>query len=138
MELARRRELPLVATNDVHVHVRRRGPLQDALVAIRTHATLDACEADRRGNREHVLKPPAEMAALFADLPEAVRATRRDRRALRASTSRATSATARPSPTPTPDRALASSADARFAERYPGHVARSGRGARHGCARSWR
>ena len=39
------------------------------------HATLDACEAERRGNREHVLKPPAEMAALFADLPEAVAAT---------------------------------------------------------------
>jgi error-prone DNA polymerase len=75
-ELARRRRLPLCATNDVHVHDRRRGALQDALVAIRTHATLDACEADRRGNREHVLKSPAEMAELFADLPEAVAATR--------------------------------------------------------------
>jgi error-prone DNA polymerase len=74
--LARRLGLPVVATNDVHMHTRRRGPLQDALVAIRVHQTLDACEGDRRGNREHVLKPPAEMAALFADLPEAVTATR--------------------------------------------------------------
>ena len=73
--LARRLGLPVVATNDVHVHSRRRGPLQDALVAIRVHATLDACEAERRGNREHVLKRPAEMAALFADVPEAIAAT---------------------------------------------------------------
>ena len=84
--LARRLGLPVVATNDVHVHSRRRGPLQDALVAIRVHATLDACEAERRGNREHVLKRPAEMAALFADVPEAIAGHRRDRRPHRRST----------------------------------------------------
>ena len=76
-ELARERRLPVVATNDVHLHLRRRGPLQDVLVAIRRHAALDACRGALRGNREHVLKAPAEMAALFADLPEAVRETRR-------------------------------------------------------------
>ena len=75
--LARERGLPLVATNDVHLHLRRRGPLQDVLVAIREHATLDACTALLRGNREHVLKTPAEMALLFADLPEAIAETRR-------------------------------------------------------------
>ena len=62
----------LCASNDVHVHERRRGALQDALVAIRTHLPLEACEAERRGNREHVLKSPAELALLFADLPEAI------------------------------------------------------------------
>jgi error-prone DNA polymerase len=75
--LARERGLPLVATNDVHLPLRRRGPLQDVLVAIREHATLDACTALLRGNREHVLKTPVEMAALFADLPEAIAETRR-------------------------------------------------------------
>ena len=75
--LARERRIPVVATNDVHLHLRRRGPLQDVLVAIRRHAALDACAGALRGNREHVLKPPAEMAALFHDLPEAVRETRR-------------------------------------------------------------
>ena len=59
----------------MHVHDRRRGALQDALVAIRMHLPLDACEAERRGNREHVLKSPREMALLFADLPEATRET---------------------------------------------------------------
>ncbi len=39
------------------------------------NATLDACEAERRGNREYVLSRPAETAARFPDEPEAVRAT---------------------------------------------------------------
>ena len=39
------------------------GALQDALVAIRVHRPLDACEAERRGNREHVLKRPARDGA---------------------------------------------------------------------------
>src|SRR5262249_59052155 len=77
VELAGELGLRVVATNDVHVHDRRRGALQDALVAIRVGRPLDGCEADRRGNREHVLKAPEAMAALFADLPEAVHETRR-------------------------------------------------------------
>jgi error-prone DNA polymerase len=71
-ELARTLGLTEVVTNDVHVHHRRRAALQDALVAIRCGLPLEACEAERRGNREHVLKGPAEMAALHADVPEAV------------------------------------------------------------------
>lgn len=73
--LARERHLPLVATNDVHIPLRRHGPLQDTLVAIRHGRPLDACAAQRRGNREHVLKGPEEMARLFADLPEAIAET---------------------------------------------------------------
>ena len=75
LESARLFGLRPVATNDVHVHDRRRGALQDAMVAIRTHQPLEACEAERRGNREHVLKSPREMALLFGDLPEATRET---------------------------------------------------------------
>ena len=71
-ELARTLDLAEVVTNDVHVHQRRRAALQDALVAIRCGLPLEACEAERRGNREHVLKRPAEMAALHADAPGAV------------------------------------------------------------------
>src|SRR5262249_56034378 len=69
VELAGELGLPVVATNDVHVHDRRRGALQDALVAIRVGRPLDGCEADRRGNPEHVLKAPPEMAALFRHPP---------------------------------------------------------------------
>ena len=75
LESARLFGLRPIATNDVHVHDRRRGALQDAMVAIRTHLPLEACEAERRGNREHVLKSPRELALLFGDLPEATRET---------------------------------------------------------------
>jgi error-prone DNA polymerase len=61
-----------VATGDVHAHDRRRTRLQDVLVAISTHASLDACEPERRGNEEHVLCSPEEMAARFPDDPGAV------------------------------------------------------------------
>ena len=73
--LARRLGLRTVATGNVHAHNRRRALLQDALVAVRTHATLDASEPQRRGNHSHVLATPAAMAARFIDHPDAVRET---------------------------------------------------------------
>jgi error-prone DNA polymerase len=42
--LARRLGCRSVATGDVHAHARTRAELQDAFVALRHHATLDACE----------------------------------------------------------------------------------------------
>src|SRR5579875_3174363 len=56
--VARRLGVRCVATGDVHAHARARAPLQDALVAIRVHATLDASEPLRRGNFSHVLASP--------------------------------------------------------------------------------
>ena len=61
-----------VATGNVHAHARSRAPLQDAFVAIRLHATLDASEPERRGNFSHVLAAPAAMAARFSEHPDAV------------------------------------------------------------------
>jgi error-prone DNA polymerase len=72
-QLARALELRCVATGNVHGHARARAPLQDALVAVRLHTTLDASEPERRGNFSHVLASPAAMAARFAaDHPDAV------------------------------------------------------------------
>src|SRR6185312_14115342 len=70
-ELAERLRVRTAATGDPHAHSRRRALLQDALVAIQKNTTLEACEADRRGNHEAVLRAPAETAARFPD--EAVR-----------------------------------------------------------------
>jgi error-prone DNA polymerase len=75
-DLAQAAGLPVVATGDVHAHHRHRAFLQDAFVAIGHRETLDGSERLRRGNRTSVLRPPAEMAALFGEVPEAVRATR--------------------------------------------------------------
>jgi error-prone DNA polymerase len=75
--MARRLGLRCVATGDVHAHARARAPLQDAFVALRVHATLDASEPLRRGNFSHVLASPQAMAARFAEYPEAVAETAR-------------------------------------------------------------
>jgi error-prone DNA polymerase len=73
--LARRLDLNCVATGNVHAHARERAQLQDALVAIRLHTTLDASEPERRGNFSHVLAGPEAMAARFPEYPEAVAET---------------------------------------------------------------
>ena len=75
--LAERLGVPCVATGNVHAHTPERAQLQDALVAIREHTTLDASEPLRRGNHAHVLASPQAMAARFADHPDAVAETAR-------------------------------------------------------------
>jgi error-prone DNA polymerase len=74
--LSGRLGVPCVATGNVHAHARTRAPLQDAFVALRHHATLDASEPERRGNFAHVLAGPAAMAARFEDHPRAVAESR--------------------------------------------------------------
>src|SRR5579859_6709697 len=67
--------LDVVATRDVHYHRVERHRLQDALVAIRHRTTLDGAHAVRRPNGDFFLRPPAEVAALFRDRPDAVART---------------------------------------------------------------
>ncbi len=64
-----------VATGDVHAHDRSRVALQDVLVAVRCHTSLEGCERERRGNHESVLLPPAELLDRFADDRDAVERT---------------------------------------------------------------
>jgi error-prone DNA polymerase len=64
-DLAEHLGVETVATGDVHAHHPRRTLLQDVLVAIRCCTSLDGCEQERRGNRESVLRPPAEMLERF-------------------------------------------------------------------------
>ncbi len=73
--MARRLGVPCVATGNVHAHASARAQLQDALVAVRLHTTLDASEPQRRGNFSHVLASPAAMASRFPEHPEAVAET---------------------------------------------------------------
>ncbi len=69
LALAGRLGIRCVATGDVHAHARARAELQDAFVALRNHATLDASEPLRRGNHSHVMSTPQAMASRFADHP---------------------------------------------------------------------
>ncbi|MDO9406812.1 DNA polymerase III subunit alpha [Patulibacter sp.] len=73
--LAGRLGLRCVATGNVHAHSKERALLQDTLVAIRRHTTLDASEPARRGNHSHVLSTPRAMVARLEDHPAAVAET---------------------------------------------------------------
>src|SRR5581483_6851642 len=69
---ARRLGVGTVATGNVHYHTRERHRLQDVLVVIKNRSTLDASHYLRRENSEYFLRPPAEMAELFRDHPQAI------------------------------------------------------------------
>ncbi len=75
--LARAARLPLIAINDVLMHVPERRPLQDVVTSIRKSIPLDAIGRRLGSNAERHLKSGAEMARLFADVPEAVTETLR-------------------------------------------------------------
>jgi error-prone DNA polymerase len=70
-DLAEHLGVETVATGNVHAHTPRRTLLQDALVAIRCRTSLDGSERERRGNREAVLRPPAEMVERFRGIDRA-------------------------------------------------------------------
>ena len=65
-------DVPLLAHNEVHTHTRERQPLQDVLTAIRCGTTVGKAGTLLFPNSERTLKSPAELLALFSDLPEVV------------------------------------------------------------------
>ncbi len=71
-DLARQLGVGVVATNNVHYHVRERHRLHDALVAVKNLASLDGSHVHRRANSEFFLKSGREMEALFSGAPEAL------------------------------------------------------------------
>jgi error-prone DNA polymerase len=70
--LARELEVPLLAHNDVHTHLRERQPLHDVMTAIRCGTTVAKAGTLLFPNAERTLKSPGELRELFADMPEAV------------------------------------------------------------------
>jgi DNA polymerase-3 subunit alpha len=74
IELAYARGLPLVATNEPYFAKREDYEAHDALLCI-AEGKLLADGERRQLTSEHRFKTRAEMAALFADLPEALAAT---------------------------------------------------------------
>jgi len=75
LALAATMRLPIVATNDV-CHTGTERELLDVLTCIRLKTTLDEAGRMLWVNNQRYLKPPAEVAALFRDLPGAIAATR--------------------------------------------------------------
>ncbi len=71
VELAYRHELPLVATNEAFFSSREDFEAHDALIAI-AEGSVIAADERRRLTPDNYLKSQADMARLFADLPEAI------------------------------------------------------------------
>ena len=70
--LAASHGIPLVATGDIHQHHPARRRLHDTLTCIREHCTIDNAGWRLAANAERHLKPPAELARLFRDHPDAL------------------------------------------------------------------
>jgi error-prone DNA polymerase len=73
--LAEAFRVPLVATGGVAFATPEERPLCDVLTSIREHVPLMRAGRKLAANAERYMKPPAQMARLFADHPDAVRAS---------------------------------------------------------------
>ena len=75
IDLAYELNLPIVATNDVYFPKSDLYEAHDALICIAEGAYVDQQQPRRRLTPQHYFKSEAEMATLFADLPEALENT---------------------------------------------------------------
>ncbi|HEY1652119.1 MAG TPA: DNA polymerase III subunit alpha [Acidimicrobiales bacterium] len=71
MEIARRLNAPLLATNDSHYTHREDAVAHDALLCVQTGALLADTNRFKFDGTEHYLKSAAEMRHLFREVPEA-------------------------------------------------------------------
>jgi DNA polymerase-3 subunit alpha len=71
LDIARRIQAPLLATNDSHYVHRGDAVAHDALLCVQTNSTIDDPNRFKFHGDEHYLKPAHEMRELFAELPEA-------------------------------------------------------------------
>lgn len=73
--LSQQTDIPLIATNAPFFASPQQKPLADILTCIGEKTTVQKAGRLLAKNAESHLKPPAEMARLFADYPEAISAT---------------------------------------------------------------
>ncbi|MBI4715232.1 MAG: DNA polymerase III subunit alpha, partial [Nitrospirae bacterium] len=74
--LARKLDIPVVATADAHYLRREDAKAHDVLLCIQTGKTVQDDQRLRFSTDEFYIKSPEEMAREFAEIPEAVRETR--------------------------------------------------------------
>src|SRR3954452_14715884 len=76
LDRARRLRIPLIATNGVAYAAPQQRELLDVFTCVRNHVTLAGAGRLLERNCERHVKTPAEMARLFADIPDAIANTR--------------------------------------------------------------
>ncbi len=77
VELGRRLDLPLVATNDSHYTAKSDAHFQDLRICISTNSNVNDENRLKMDDDSFYLKSPEEMFDLFRELPEALANTRR-------------------------------------------------------------
>ncbi|MGQ9578532.1 MAG: DNA polymerase III subunit alpha, partial [Candidatus Aminicenantales bacterium] len=75
IRLAKRLNLPLVATNDVHYLRQEDASSHDVLLCIQTNKKVSDPDRLRFGTTEFYFKSPQQMAQLFAEVPQALQNT---------------------------------------------------------------
>ena len=75
LDLAAAFRVPLMASNGVKFAEPAARPLHDVFTCIRNHVTIEQAGRRLAANAERYLKPKAEMARLFSDLPQALAGT---------------------------------------------------------------
>jgi len=73
--LSKSADIPVVATNDCHYLRREDAPVHEVLLCIQTRKTLQDSDRMRLSTDQFYFRSPEEMAQLFAEVPEALRAT---------------------------------------------------------------
>jgi len=77
IEIAKKHQIPLVATNDVHYLKPEDAEIQDILMLINTGARPDDPERLTLKADDFSLKPPKEMIEAFKEIPEAIENTQK-------------------------------------------------------------
>jgi len=77
MEIARKLEVRLVATNDCHYMKREHSRAHDALLCIQTGKLISDTDRMHYNTDQIYFKSPEEMIAVFEDIPEAIENTLR-------------------------------------------------------------
>lgn len=76
IKIAKKLDIPLIATNDSHYLRKEDGEAQDILLAVQTSNTLDDEDRLTMKMEDFSLKPTEEMIESFKDVPEAIANTR--------------------------------------------------------------
>ena len=77
MELHRQLDIPVVATNDSHYTEKEHASLQDILICVHTNTNVEDERRLRMAEDSYYLRSPQEMAALWAEVPDAIANTQR-------------------------------------------------------------
>lgn len=72
IEIARKLNLPLIATNDVHYIEHQHAPAHEILLCVQTQSTMQDANRMKFGADQFYLKSQIEMGANFVHLPEAL------------------------------------------------------------------